>query len=63
MSTSAGNFHVGRQWFAGSGDPWDGIIDEVRVSTVERDADWISTEYNNQVSGSTFLSLGVEEAL
>ena len=28
--------------------PWDGLLDEVRISSVARSADWIATEYNNQ---------------
>lgn len=34
-----------------------GALDEVRLSSIARSADWISTEYNNQNSPSTFLSL------
>jgi hypothetical protein len=32
-----------------------GVLDEVRVSTVARTADWIATEYQNQRPESTFL--------
>ena len=35
-----------------------GTIDEVRVSSTIRNADWILTEYNNQSSPSTFYTLG-----
>jgi RHS repeat-associated protein len=35
-----------------------GSIDEFRVSTVARSADWIATEYKNQSSPSTFYSVG-----
>jgi len=35
---------------------WSGEIDETRLSSVERTATWISTEYNNQGSPSTFWS-------
>lgn len=38
-----------------------GVIDEARVSGVARSSDWIRTEYNNQFSPSTFLSLSSEE--
>jgi hypothetical protein len=34
---------------------WDGGIDEVRVSDRARSADWIQTEYNNQVSSHPFF--------
>jgi hypothetical protein len=39
----------------------DGLLDEVRVSSVALTADWILTEYNNQSDPSTFYSLGDEE--
>src|SRR6266478_5356994 len=35
-----------------------GSIDEFRVSTIARSADWIATEYQNQSSPSTFYSVG-----
>ena len=40
---------------------WNGIIDEVRVSSVVRDACWIETEYNNYNSASTFSTIGTGE--
>jgi hypothetical protein len=36
--------------------PINGTIDEVRISNIARDADWISTEYNNQNSPGTFIT-------
>jgi len=36
------------------------IVDEYRLSSVARSADWIITEYNNQNSPSTFSTLGPE---
>jgi RHS repeat-associated protein len=36
-----------------------GNIDEVRISTIARSADWIATEYNNQTSLNTFYSIGL----
>jgi hypothetical protein len=39
---------------------FDGIIDEVRVSNVARNPEWIKTCYNNQNSPSTFYSIGSE---
>ena len=38
-----------------SGDAVDGIMDEVRISDIARNADWIATEYNNQFNPSTFI--------
>ena len=40
----------------------EGILDEVRVSTVARSADWIKASYLSQVESSTFASIGSEEA-
>lgn len=42
---------------------FDGSIDEVRVSASSRSADWITTEYNNQSSPSTFITWGSKIAL
>ena len=36
---------------------WNGIIDEVRISNNKYTADWITTEYNNQSSPSTFYTI------
>jgi hypothetical protein len=38
-----------------------GLLDEVKVSNVLRSTDWITSEYNNQVPASTFLTLGSED--
>ena len=37
-----------------------GLLDEARISSTARSADWIVTEYNNQSAPSTFSSLGTE---
>jgi hypothetical protein len=37
-----------------------GTIDEVRISSIARSSDWITTEFNNQIKPSTFYSLGSE---
>ena len=37
-----------------------GIIDEVRISSAARSADWIRTEYDNQLSPSSFYALSGE---
>jgi len=44
------------------GSSWNGLLDELRISLVARSADWISAEYTNQNSPSTFYSLGSEAA-
>lgn len=40
---------------------FDGTLDEVRISTVIRTSDWITTVYNSIDSPSTFLSFGGEQ--
>ena len=35
----------------------------MRISSTVRSADWIKTQYNEPKAGSTFLSVGAEEAL
>lgn len=55
---------IGRDFYDNVVPPnrwFDGAIDEVRLSTTARSADWIATEYNNQSSPSTFYSLGAEQ--
>jgi len=37
---------------------YDGLIDEVRVSSVSRAADWILTQYRNETDPSAFLTVG-----
>ncbi|MCK4553436.1 DUF2341 domain-containing protein [Candidatus Parcubacteria bacterium] len=38
----------------------NGALDEVRVSNVARTAQWIETEYNNQVDMNAFMTFGAE---
>ncbi len=38
-----------------------GLIDEVRASSVVRSSDWILTEFRNENSPSTFLSIGAQQ--
>jgi hypothetical protein len=42
--------------YQGGGQQWENT-DEVRISNISRQADWIATEYNNQFSPSTFYSI------
>jgi hypothetical protein len=39
---------------------FSGSIDEVRLSYTARSADWIKTDYNNQSSPGTFITIGSE---
>jgi hypothetical protein len=61
-------------WYIGGGDVdtanivagvayFDGILDEIRVSNIERSDDWITTEYNNQNSSGSFYFIGQEEII
>jgi hypothetical protein len=59
IGNGVGSFNLGRrsdvsQWF-------DGNLDEVRVSSTNRPAGWLSTQYNNQDSPATFYSVGSQE--
>ncbi|MHA2275291.1 MAG: LamG-like jellyroll fold domain-containing protein, partial [Candidatus Kariarchaeaceae archaeon] len=57
---SAQSLHIGK--FAGANSRnFDGIIDELHISTIERSADWIITEYNNQLDPISFSSISSEE--
>jgi len=51
------------QWGPGGTEPCalNGILDEVRIATVERSASWIATEYANQTAPQTFYAIGAEE--
>ena len=40
---------------------FDGKMDEVRISNIQRSADWAVASYNNQGDPSTYLLLGAQE--
>jgi hypothetical protein len=40
---------------------FNGVLDEVRISTVARSVHWIATEHSNMSSPATFVSVGLEE--
>jgi hypothetical protein len=44
----------------GGDQPFDGVIDEVRISSTARSDAWLNTEYNNQSDPATFFTLGPE---
>lgn len=48
-----GSTYIGAQ---SSNQEFDGLIDEVRIAGVGRSNDWLTTEYNNQNSPSTFAT-------
>lgn len=55
-SLNSGAAHIVIQAANGSSSYFNGIADEVRISSIVRPAAWILSEYNNQKSSSTFLS-------
>ncbi|TMB61496.1 MAG: LamG domain-containing protein, partial [Deltaproteobacteria bacterium] len=62
-ASSMGNFSNSSLYFmsrAASSLNAAGTLDEVRVSTVERNTGWVATEYNNQSSPGTFITIGSE---
>jgi hypothetical protein len=59
ITQSTNNLYIGDQ--TGGGRSFDGVLDEVRITKLERSANWISTEYNNQSSPATFYTIGTEE--
>ena len=46
---------------ATNGELFNGLMDEARISSVARSADWIQTDYNNQNSPATFVIEGTPE--
>jgi hypothetical protein len=46
---------------SGSPDPFNGTIDEFRISNISRSAEWIRTEYINQLDPTSFYSVGIQE--
>ena len=62
-ASSMGNFSNSSLYFmsrAASSLNAAGTLDEVRLSTIERSASWTATEYNNQSSPGTFITMGNE---
>lgn len=41
--------------------PYHGVIDEVRISSLDRSSDWISAEYTNQNTPTSFYAVGTQE--
>lgn len=47
-------------WSNGGLNP-NGLMDESRMSTIDRSAAWVATEYKNQFSPNTFVTIGTEQ--
>jgi hypothetical protein len=54
-----GSSHNTRGW---EGRDFDGIIDEVRISSIEFSSSWITTSYNTINDPSSFFDIGPEES-
>ncbi len=57
IGTNTEDFVIGAR---GTGKHFDGLIDEVRISTIARSAAWLETEFNNQDDPGTFHTVGPE---
>ncbi|MCK5241072.1 T9SS type A sorting domain-containing protein [bacterium] len=58
LATSTQVVNLGR--LGNGNESFDGQIDEVRISTVVRSANWISTSFNNQNNPGNFYNVGSE---
>lgn len=58
IDTNSSALYLGSSGGAG---PFNGSLDEARLSNIARSADWIKTEYNNQNSPSIFETSASEE--
>jgi len=59
--TNFGAVKIGIGWDTTRG--WVGGVDEVRMSSTLRSADWVATEFANQSSPSAFASIGPENTI
>ena len=57
INTTAVTFAIGRAG-AGSSAYFNGSLDEVRISQIARSANWILTEYNNQIESGHVYEFG-----
>ena len=61
--SAANDYWIGFHSYSGGSWPFEGLIDEVRISDVARLPGWIQTEYNNQYNPGAFHgSPGSEES-
>lgn len=54
-NTTVSGLNIGRR--NNNARYFNGSLDEIRLSNVQRSADWIRTEYNNQSSPTTFYTI------
>ena len=60
IPVAAANVRIGSREYSGFEGYADAKLDEVRISSVARSAQWIHTEYNNQDDPGRFVTLGAE---
>ena len=58
-SAATYNSRIGALASSGS-NPFDGTMDEIRLSSVARSADWIEASYRNQKTDSDYVTIGTE---
>jgi hypothetical protein len=68
INTQGNNGYLGwgpQQWGAGGNTTCglNGTLDEVRLSSTERSAGWVATEFANQKEPATFYTVGSEQTL
>lgn len=61
-ANSGGTCYIGSRGYIGTEnyEAFQGSVDEVRIASVARSADWVAAEYANQSSPSTFFALSSE---
>jgi len=59
--TNNNSVKIGGHYSLTAGYNTNGKIDEPRISSTARSANWVTTEYNNQSATSTFYTLGSQE--
>lgn len=59
IGSSGGNAYIGQ--FASGGAFWTGVIDELRISNVTRNGDWVLASRNNQAASSTLVTIGGQQ--
>lgn len=61
IGSAATTFSIGGKVFSANGGNLDGTIDEVRLASVPRSAEWVAIEYANQSDPSSFYVVGPAE--
>ncbi len=59
--TQSAPIMIGRENSSSNPNYWDGKIDELRISKISRNDNWINTTYNTIAYPSSFISFGSQE--